>query len=115
MSDSVFTKIVQRKLPSTIHFEDDEFIVISSNDPKAPIHLLIITKHPYQNLEEINEKDQDLHARLLLLCRKMAKKKKIDDNYQIHINVGSKVQQVQHLHIHLLGGWQHPKKIKQVL
>ena len=115
MSESVFTKIIQKKLPSTIHFENDEFIVISSNDPKAPIHLLIITKHPYQNLEEVDIKKQDLHARLLLLCRKMAKKMKIADNYQIHINVGREVQQVKHLHIHLLGGWQSPKNIKQVL
>jgi len=115
VSDSVFTKIIQGQLPSTIHYEDDEFIVISSNDPKAPIHLLIITKHPYQNLEEIDLKDQALHARLLLLCRKMAKQQNIADNYQIHINVGREMQQVQHLHLHLLGGWKNPKKIKQVL
>jgi len=115
VSESVFTKIIQRKLPSIIHFEDDEFIVISNNDPKAPIHLLIITKHPYENLEKIDLENKELHARLLILCRKMAKKMGIEKNYQIHINVGRAMQQVQHLHAHLLGGWQDPKKIKQVL
>jgi diadenosine tetraphosphate (Ap4A) HIT family hydrolase len=45
----------------------------------------------------------------------MAKKMKIADNYQIHINVGKEMQQVQHLHVHLLGAWKNPKKIKQML
>jgi histidine triad (HIT) family protein len=115
MSESVFTQIIQRKLPATIHFENDEFIVISNNDPKAPVHLLIITKHPYQNLEEIDLENKNLHAKMLILCRKMAKKMNIADNYQIHINVGQKMQRVQHAHIHLLGGWQKPQKIKQIL
>ncbi|MFA6813969.1 MAG: HIT domain-containing protein [Patescibacteria group bacterium] len=115
MSESIFTKIIQRKLPSTIHFENEEFIVISSNEPKAPVHLLIIPKHEYKNLEEIDLKNKDLHAQILILCRKMAKKMKIADNYQIHINVGKEMQQVQHLHVHLLGAWKNPKKIKQML
>jgi histidine triad (HIT) family protein len=115
MSESVFTKIIQRKLPSTIHYEDKNFIVISSNDPKAPIHLLIITKQAYKNLEEIDLKNQELHAEMLILCRKMAQKRGIEKNYQIHINVGKDMQQVQHVHIHLLGGWKNPEKVKQKL
>lgn len=115
MSESVFTKIIQKKLPSTIHYEDEQFIVISSNDPKAPVHLLIITKHPYKNLEEVDLKNQQLHAKMLIICRKMAQEKGIEKNYQIHINVGKDMQQVQHLHIHLLGGWKNPQKVKQRL
>jgi histidine triad (HIT) family protein len=115
MNESVFTKIIQGKLPSTIHYEDEQFIVISSNDPKAPVHLLIITKHPYKNLEEIDLKNQKLHGDILLLCRKMAQKMGIEQNYQIHINVGKDMQQVQHVHIHLLGGWKNPQTVKQNL
>ncbi len=115
MSESVFSKIIQGKLPANIHFEDEAFIVISSNDPKAPVHLLIIPKHPYANLEEIELSDEKIHARLLLLCRQMAKKMNIADNYKIHINVGKQVQQVQHLHIHLLGGWKNFRKINELL
>lgn len=115
MTESVFTKIINRKLPATIHFENDEFIVIANNDPKAPVHLLIISKQTYANLEEVSLTNQDFHARLLLLCRKMAKKMKIADNYQIHINVGQKVQQVQHLHVHLLGGWKSTQQIKKII
>jgi len=115
MKESVFSQIIQRKLPATIHFEDDEFIVISSNDPKAPVHLLIIPKQPYASLEKIELSDEKIHARLLLLCRQMAKKMHIADNYKIHINVGKQVQQIQHLHVHLFGGWKNPKKIKELL
>lgn len=115
MSESIFSKIIQRKAPASILFENDKFIVIANKDPKAPVHLLIIPKHPYRNLEEVALTDQDFHAEILILCRRMAKKMKIADNYQIHINVGKKMQQVQHLHIHLLGGWKNPEEIKQII
>lgn len=115
MTASVFTKIINRELPATIHYEDNEFIVIANNDPKAPVHILVIPKQAYANLEEASIDDQGFHARLLLLCRKMAKKMNIVNNYQIHINVGRQVQQVQHLHVHVLGGWTNPKQIKPVI
>ena len=115
MTESVFTKIIKRQLPATIHYEDDEFIVIANNDPKAPVHILVIPKKAYANLEEASIDDQGFHARLLVLCRKMAKKMDIADNYQIHINVGRQVQQVQHLHVHVLGGWTNLKHIKAII
>lgn len=115
MSESIFSKIIQKKAPATIHFENDEFIVIANNNPQAPVHLLIIPKHPYQNLEEVALTDQNFHSQILIICRKMAKKMNIADNYQIHINVGKKMQQVQHLHVHLLGGWRNPQEIKQII
>lgn len=107
MKKTVFSKVIDRELPATIHFENDEFIVIDSIDRKAPVHVLIIPKKAYANLEVVSYQDQDFHARLFLLCRQMAKKLKIVDNYKLHLNVGSQVQQVQHLHVHLLGGWKN--------
>lgn len=105
MSDSIFSKIIRRELPSTIQFEDDEFIVINDIHPKAPVHVLIIPKKAYRSLEEVNMDDDAFYAKLMKLARKMAQKLHIADNYKIFMNVGDRVQDVPHLHVHLMGGW----------
>lgn len=115
MAKSVFSKIIDRELPATILFEDKDFIVIDNIDHKAPVHILVIPKKAYVSLEGVSKSDKDFHANLLLLCRKMAKKLKIADNYKIHLNVGAKVQQVQHLHVHILGGWENAGKTKELI
>ena len=109
MSDSIFTKIINRELPSTIQYEDDEFIVINDIYPKAPIHVLIIPKKAYQTLEEVEINNDAFYAKLLKLARQMAKKFNITDNYKLFMNVGNKVQDVPHLHLHLMGGWEQKK------
>jgi diadenosine tetraphosphate (Ap4A) HIT family hydrolase len=43
------------------------------------------------------------------MARLMAKKLDIADNYKLFMNVGKKVQDVQHLHLHLMGGYKSKK------
>lgn len=109
MSDSIFTKVINRELPSTIQYEDDEFIVINDIHPKAPVHVLIIPKKAYQTLEEVEIDDDAFYVKLLKLARRMAKQLNIAENYKLFMNVGNLVQDVPHLHLHLMGGWQQKK------
>jgi len=109
MSDSIFTKIINRELPSTIQYEDDEFIVINDIYPKAPIHVLIIPKKAYQTLEEVEINNDAFYAKLLKLARQMAKQLGISQNYKLFMNIGNLVQDVPHLHLHLMGGWKQKK------
>lgn len=102
---SVFTKIIKRELPATIRYEDDEFIVIDNIAPVAPVHLLIIPKQPYASLEAVDPEDTQFHARLLQVARLAAKQLGIQKNYKLFMNVGSQVQAIHHLHLHLTGGW----------
>lgn len=106
MSDSIFSKIINRELSATIRHEDDEFIVIDDIHPKAPIHILIIPKKAYRTLEEVEMNDDAFYAKLLKLARLMAKKLGTADNYKLFMNVGDKVQDVSHLHLHLMGGYE---------
>lgn len=109
MSDSIFTKIIKRELPSTIRFEDEDFIVIDDLYPKAPVHVLIIPKKPYESLEAV-EIDNDLfYTKLLKTARQVAKDLRISDNYKLFMNVGKQVQDVPHLHLHLMGGYKGGK------
>ncbi len=109
MSDSIFSQIIKRQIPASIEFEDQNFIVIHDIHPKAPVHVLIIPKKAYRNLEEVAFDDQRFYVQLLQLARHMAKQLKIADNYKLFMNVGDQVQDVQHLHLHLMGGWKQKK------
>ncbi|PWU23865.1 histidine triad nucleotide-binding protein [Candidatus Cerribacteria bacterium 'Amazon FNV 2010 28 9'] len=106
-NDSIFTKIINRELPSTIQYEDDEFIAINDIHPSAPVHVLVIPKKPYETLEQVDMSDEHFHAKLLLIARKVAQKMGIADNYKLVMNVGKGVQLVHHIHMHVMGGWKN--------
>lgn len=112
--DSIFTKIIRREIPATIHYEDDDFIAIDDINPMAPYHILIIPKKPYVTLEDVPTNDDQFHAQILLLARKVAAQLGIADNYKIFMNVGRRVQAVHHVHMHLLGGWDASKSTEQL-
>lgn len=102
---SLFSKIINREIPATIRYEDATFIAIDDIHPVAPIHILIIPKKPYATLEQVTLEDVTFHAQLLLTARKVAKLVGIADNYKLFMNVGTQVQAIHHIHLHLTGGW----------
>ncbi|MDQ5931159.1 MAG: histidine triad family protein [Patescibacteria group bacterium] len=112
--DSIFTKIINREIPATIEFEDDEFIAIHDIHPAAPVHLLIIPKKPLETLESVPVEDDAFHAKILKVARQLAQKLGISDNYKLMMNVGKKVQMVHHIHLHLLGGWDGGKTTEEL-
>lgn len=105
MADSIFTKIINREIPSNIRYEDEDFIVIDDISPTAPIHVLIIPKKPYETLQDVPMEDSQLYSGLLVTARRMAEQLGIQENYKLFMNVGKIVQAVHHIHLHLLGGW----------
>lgn len=105
MTDSLFSQIIRREIPATIVYEDVNFIAFKDIHPKAPVHVLLVTKEPYPSLEAVSIENVNLHAQILLTARKLAQELGIANNYKIAMNVGPEVQAVQHLHLHLMGGW----------
>jgi len=103
---SIFSKIINREIPSEIQYEDDLCIAINDINPKARIHILVIPKKPIENINSSDENDKEILGHLLLVCKKLAKKFKISESgYQILTNVGEGGgQTVMHLHFHLLSG-----------
>lgn len=105
MSDSLFTKIIKGDLPSTKVYESEKILVIKDINPAAPVHLLIITKKPYKNLQDVPVKDLSLLPEVFEVAQKLATKFEIADNYRILTNNGAKAGQlIFHLHFHLIGG-----------
>ena len=46
MSDTIFTKIINKEIPADILYEDELALAFSDINPQAPIHFLVIPKKP---------------------------------------------------------------------
>lgn len=108
MTDSIFTKIINREIPADIVYEDNEIIAFNDISPKAPVHVLIVPKRQIATLNDATDDDAILLGKLIFTASKIAKILKIADNgYRIVVNCNRDgCQTVFHIHFHLIGGKQ---------
>jgi histidine triad (HIT) family protein len=106
MSDCLFCKIAEKKIPARIVHEDDTCVAFDDINPQAPTHVLVIPKKHAASIAEMHEADANLLGHLLLTGNKVAKLKGIaEGGYRFVINTGKfGGQTVFHLHLHVLGG-----------
>ena len=104
--ESIFTKIINRKADADIVYEDDEMIAIRDINPKAPVHILLISKEPVANLSAFTSEQEGLLGRMMLRVAEIAKEQGIaESGYKVVTNNGPDGGQiVDHFHIHILGG-----------
>lgn len=103
---TIFTKIIQREIPSEFVHEDDICVAIRDVSPQAPVHVLIIPKKEIPSLAHLTNEDQSTLGHLMMVASKVAQKLKVDKSgYRLVINTGDDGgQTVLHLHVHLLAG-----------
>jgi len=107
MSDCLFCKIIAKELPSSVIYENDNFLVIKDIHPKAPIHLLLITKKHIPSVDHLSKNDKELMGEMILTAQQVARDQGLRERgYRLGFNVGRGGGQiVDHLHLHLTGGW----------
>ncbi|XP_020204134.1 14 kDa zinc-binding protein [Cajanus cajan] len=106
---TIFDKIINKEIPSTVVYEDDKVLAFRDITPQAPTHILIIpkVKDGLTGLSKAEERHFDILGRLLYTAKVVAKQEGLDDGFRIVINDGPKgCQSVYHIHVHLLGGRQ---------
>ena len=103
---SIFQKIIDREIPATIVYEDDELLAFEDISPQAPVHLLIIPKKPIPSIDKAQSEDALLLGKLLLVAAQLAREKGIaEQGYRLINNCNEYGgQTVYHLHFHLMGG-----------
>lgn len=108
MSDTIFSKIIERELPADIVYEDDDIMAFRDIAPQAPVHVLIIPKIEIPTVNDIVPEQAELVGRLILVAQKIAADEGIaEDGYRLVINCNRHgCQEVFHLHVHLVGGRQ---------
>lgn len=105
MTDSIFTKIINREIPADIVYEDDECLAFHDVNPQAPVHILVVPKSPIARLVDAKQEHQALLGHLLLAANKIAGEQGISDAFRLVVNNGANAgQSVFHLHIHILAG-----------
>lgn len=104
MEDCVFCKIAGGITPTTVIFENDEYMAFPDIHPQAPTHILIIPKKHIQSLNEID--DDQVIIKIIRTAQQIARDKDIYKcGYRLVINTGKEGGQViPHFHLHLLGG-----------
>lgn len=107
MSETIFSKIINREIPADIVYEDDLALAFKDISPQAPVHILVIPKKPIPKLADASIEDQALLGHLLLTAKKAAEQAGLTNGYRVVINTGEDGgQTVYHLHLHILGGRQ---------
>lgn len=103
-SDCLFCKIINKELPASIVFENDDIIIFNDINPRKPIHWLVVPKVHIESLNELS--DKALAGELLTIISTLAKEHGFaEQGYRVLINTkGDGGQEVDHLHLHILAG-----------
>ncbi len=105
MQDNIFQKIIDRKIPAAIIYEDERCLAFHDINPQAPVHVLIIPRKVIPTHAEIKEDDRELLGHLHLVAARLAEQLGISEGYRLIVNCKERAgQTVPHLHLHLLGG-----------
>ncbi len=103
--DCLFCKIGSGEVSSEIIYEDDSVKAFKDIKPSAPVHYLIIPKKHITSVVDLKESDSALMMQLILTAQRLAGEAGLL-GYRLVFNVGREGGQViDHLHLHLLGGW----------
>jgi len=106
MSETLFTKIINREIPADIVYEDELSLAFKDIQPQAPTHLLIIPKKPIVTINDIEVEDKELVGHLFYVAKIIAADMGFDEaGYRVVMNCNEHGgQSVYHIHLHLLAG-----------
>ena len=109
--ENIFAKILRKEIPNDTVIETDFSLAFKDINPVAPVHILVIPKGPYVNYDHFvsnasNEEILDFNNTIKEVIKKFDLDPERNGNgYRLIANTGlNGVQEVPHLHFHILGG-----------
>ena len=109
--ENIFAKILRKEIPSETVYETKHSLAFKDINPAAPIHILIIPKGSYVNFDHFgSDASEEEIVDFNRTIKTVIQQEKLDPNsngegYRLITNTGlDGVQEVPHLHFHLLGG-----------
>ena len=109
--ENIFAKILRKEIPNDTVIETDLSLAFKDINPMAPVHVLVIPKGPYVNYDHFvsnasNEEILDFNNTVKDVIKKFDLDPVRNGNgYRLIANTGlNGVQEVPHLHFHILGG-----------
>ncbi|MDQ7009085.1 MAG: HIT domain-containing protein [Candidatus Gracilibacteria bacterium] len=98
---SLFTRILNKEIPSEMVYENENLFVIKDINPEDTTHLLIIPKEEIESINNLEEKHKELMGDMFLTAKKIAKELGINEGYKLIVNTGD-YQDIPHIHMHLI-------------
>jgi histidine triad (HIT) family protein len=108
LQDCIFCKIINKEIPTEFLKEDDELVVFKDIHPLAPVHLLIVPKKHIRSINDLTEEDRPIISSLIMTARETAHQISVNKSgYRLFFNVEKGGgQEIFHLHMHLISGWE---------
>lgn len=104
---NIFAKILRGEIPNRTVLETEHTLAFQDIYPQAPLHILVIPKGPYVCFDHFAQAASD--AEILDYVRTVGDVCRAEgveaDGWRLISNAGRNgVQEVPHLHVHILGG-----------
>ena len=101
----IFCRIVAGEIPSRKAFEDDEILVFHDIAPWAPVHVLMIPKAHVASFYDVGDEHAQLLGRMMAMAPRLMRELGVTNGFRTLVNTGKDgMQEVQHLHVHVMGG-----------
>ena len=98
-----FCQIANGSIPSKFVHSDERVIAFRDIRPQAPTHILVCPRQHVDSLWELE--DELLAGQLLSVCARVAREAGLEQGWRLIANTREHAgQEVQHLHLHVLGG-----------
>ncbi|MFY0679094.1 MAG: histidine triad nucleotide-binding protein [Thalassovita sp.] len=104
---NIFAKILRGEIPNKTVYDSEHTLAFHDIEPQAPHHVLVIPKGPYTcydhfALEASDAEIVDYTRAIGEVCKRLGVQ---EDGYRLIANTGTQgVQDVPHLHVHILSG-----------
>ena len=107
--DNIFAKILREEIPCKKVYENEYVLSFYDINPQKKIHVLVIPKGEYVDLEDFINKASDKEIvefnKAITYIVKMLKISNKEGGYRVLSNAGKDAgQEVPHLHYHIFGG-----------
>ena len=109
--NNIFAKILRKEIPCNKVYEDDYVLAFHDINPQKKVHVLVIPKGEYINLDDFSSKASEkeivgLIKGIGIVAKKIGVSEAVKGGgYRSLVNVGENGgQEVPHLHFHIFGG-----------
>ena len=102
-NDCPFCQIARGEMDTEFVYEEENLVAFEDLDPKAPVHVLVI---PREHITAVTDVPPETLKQLMTATQRIAEQQGVaESGYAVRINNGNDAgQEVDHLHIHVLGG-----------
>ena len=109
--NNIFAKILRGEIPCKKIYEDKYTLAFHDVNPHKKVHVLVIPKGEYINLDDFSsnaseEEISGLIKRISIVAKKVGVSEEVKGGgYRSLVNIGKNGgQEVPHLHFHIFGG-----------